>query len=762
MKRILFIFFLWIPQLLFSQTQIIHIIDESGKAIQYANINLYNIKDSVKLYSTVSDSLGLFQLNEKKGVYRLSVKCLGYEDYNRPILIDTLKVITLYEISFQLGEIVVSKSTLNRGNSLLINIEDTHLSKLHNLSDILPYMPFVTFSNNNIEVVGRGTPIFFLNGHEARDINELLNTKANNIKNIEIIISPGSEYDASIQSIIKITTKRKREEGLGGNIDVSLFYLGNQISETMRNLLNYRKGSYDFFANINMRNTRTFTTEEQISKLQIQSSKERKQHSDLLNKWLGFDGALGFDYITDKLSFGGKYTYTWTPHYVDNYDIQDTYELNSNIISKTKSSNCINRKTGIHSLESFFNYNLTSFVTIQVDNYLASSKDETEQNINKESNEAIMDSGISNGSYDYLIFCQKILSEWKIGKNALKFGSEATITNYNTDFRSSISSDIIPSYSKSIRKERTIASFCEFKTHTSIIDFTFGLRYEHSLMRYENGLYDQKKLKWHDNNFFPSLFLKKTIGNFFTGLSYSVKIRRPNYQELRSNVEYYSPLEYSSGNTFLKSSIIHNISLLSTYKDFNAVLSFEHRKNPIVQTAEQLENKESILYSPKNLPKYQKFSFSISWSKTIGSWTPFINTSAQKPLMRYNGESYNSIMFSLSFNNILALKNGYTFYLDTSFSTGGHIMLYHYKPKGELSFGLSKSFFKGKLDVDLNWTDILKTNKDKRHLQFLNIDLLRNSYRKLNGIMLSVSYKFNSQRNRYNGSNAGMSERSRL
>jgi len=42
--------------------------------------------------------------------------------------------------------------------------------------------------------------------------------------------------------------------------------------------------------------------------------------SDLLNKWLGLDGALGFDYIANKLSFGGKYTYTWTPNYVDNYD----------------------------------------------------------------------------------------------------------------------------------------------------------------------------------------------------------------------------------------------------------------------------------------------------------------------------------------------------------------------------------------------------------------------------------------------------------
>ena len=42
-----------------------------------------------------------------------------------------------------------------------------------------------------------------------------------------------------------------------------------------------------------MRNTRISTVENQISKLQLQNNKERKQHSDLLNKWLGLDGALG-------------------------------------------------------------------------------------------------------------------------------------------------------------------------------------------------------------------------------------------------------------------------------------------------------------------------------------------------------------------------------------------------------------------------------------------------------------------------------------
>ena len=40
----------------------------------------------------------------------------------------------------------------------------------------------------------------------------------------------------------------------------------------------------------------------------------------------------------------------------------------------------------------------------------------------------------------------------------------------------------------------------------------------------------------------------------------------------------------------------------------------------------------------------------------------------------------------------------------------------------------------------------LKQIKKKNNLQFVNIDLIRNSYRKVNGIILSVSYKFNLQK----------------
>ena len=58
-----------------------------------------------------------------------------------------------------------------------------------------------------------------------------------------------------------------------------------------------------------------------------------------------------------------------------------------------------------------------------------------------------------------LFFAKKILSELNIGNSILKFGSEATITNYNTEFCSSIANGVIPTYTKSERKERTVATF---------------------------------------------------------------------------------------------------------------------------------------------------------------------------------------------------------------------------------------------------------------------------------------------------------------
>ena len=71
--------------------------------------------------------------------------------------------------------------------------------------------------------------------------------------------------------------------------------------------------------------------------------------------------------------------------------------------------------------------------------------------------------------------------------------------------------------------------------------------------------------------------MAKTKNN---ALSYKIKkIRRPNYQELRSNVEYYSPLEYASGKHRFKT--LHNKSSIRKYR-FNTKLLSRIKRNYII------------------------------------------------------------------------------------------------------------------------------------------------------------------------------------
>ena len=105
-----------------------------------------------------------------------------------------------------------------------------------------------------------------------------------------------------------------------------------------------------------------------------------------------------------------------------------------------------------------------------------------------------------------------------IGNSILKFGSEATITNYNTEFCSSIANGVIPTYTKSERKERTVATFANLIHILRFIDLTFGLRYEHSLIRYKDGTDHENKIKWSNNNLFSiNIAQKKRLVIFSLG-----------------------------------------------------------------------------------------------------------------------------------------------------------------------------------------------------------------------------------------------------
>lgn len=51
------------------------------------------------------------------------------------------------------------------------------------------------------------------------DNNEIVNITPDNIKSISVITSPGSEYDAEVESVIRIRTKERRANGFSLRAD---------------------------------------------------------------------------------------------------------------------------------------------------------------------------------------------------------------------------------------------------------------------------------------------------------------------------------------------------------------------------------------------------------------------------------------------------------------------------------------------------------------------------------------------------------------
>ena len=120
---------------------------------------------------------------------------------------------TLFDkFSKELGEVVVKahlpqyKKTYE---GLLTNVAGTVLGKMGTAEDVLKHVPSIVKKKDGYEVVGKGTPIIYINNKQVRDSRELQRLKSDAIKNVEIITSPGARYDATVSSVIRI---RDRQE----------------------------------------------------------------------------------------------------------------------------------------------------------------------------------------------------------------------------------------------------------------------------------------------------------------------------------------------------------------------------------------------------------------------------------------------------------------------------------------------------------------------------------------------------------------------
>ncbi|MDE5924845.1 MAG: carboxypeptidase-like regulatory domain-containing protein, partial [Muribaculaceae bacterium] len=228
------------------------VVDETNAPIDFANVVLLKA-DSTYLAGTVTDKDGSFAFSGDFDSPRfVKISSVGYASRTLDIpLTGDLGVIVLDIESTTLGEVVVKSNrpvTAIKGDALVTNVADTQLEHAGTAEDVLVQVPMVVGHDGSFEVFGKGSPAIYINGRLVRDSNELMQISSADIKNVEVVTNPGARYDASINSVIRITTKRPQGDGFSGLLR-SVLRENKYVSSVNQANFKYRAGGLEVFAN---------------------------------------------------------------------------------------------------------------------------------------------------------------------------------------------------------------------------------------------------------------------------------------------------------------------------------------------------------------------------------------------------------------------------------------------------------------------------------------------------------------------------------
>ena len=156
---------------------------------------------------------------------------------------------------FELKEVVIKGGLPNtrlKGNVMITRVEGTPLASSGTLGEMLVKVPGMTGTDEAPEVLGKGSPLIYINGRLMRDDSELKRLRSEDIRDVEVINNPGAQYDAQVRAVVRIRTRKQQGDGLSLNLTLSdehdLRYDFDRPQVKVG--ANYRKNGVDVFGSV--------------------------------------------------------------------------------------------------------------------------------------------------------------------------------------------------------------------------------------------------------------------------------------------------------------------------------------------------------------------------------------------------------------------------------------------------------------------------------------------------------------------------------
>ena len=754
------------------------VIDAQGEPLPFVSVALLTA-DSTYIQGATSDVDGYFQIMSTDACCILRFSYIGYRTKYVDVRSSEIGTIQMEQDQTILNEIVVKgqmPKTKLTGNSMITTIQGTILGQSGTAKEMLAKVPGMTLKGEDLEVLGKGTPVFYINGRKMRDKDELKRLRSEEIASVEVITNPGAQYDATISAVVRIKTVRREGAGFGFDLmaanNQDLAFGFSDPSSTLN--LRYRRNNLDLFGMVN------YWSWDSPNDLHITQStflradegiRNILQDSHMRNDWHGegLNYNLGFNWqINDKHSLGAR---------VERHDQFKTY----NDMWVDTENNLTGRDLSHQGGHTHYPYNWQGNayyngqvnklnIDLNVDFLTDKENDDNQIDVYLPETQTMQ----QNSHISSRLWATKLVLSYPVWKGQLQAGTEMSFVKRQSC--TSITNYPLPSTDADV-KENNVAAFVAYNANLDKFGIvSAGLRYEHVGFDYTDNLDAENNITRYQDEFFPNITWSKQFGAIQTSLSYTMKTVRPKYSSLNDHIYYLNSYTLSQGDSKLKNATMQEVSINARWKWINLFAAYERRDNTITQVPMAYNNEGIMLMKQANLSDpVRNLAIFLSANPTWGVYSPSWTIGGQKfwNAMTYDDPrsatgktdvTFTKPIFFFDIYNTFRFKHSWQLEANANIQTKGDVLNFRIlSPSYNVSFVVQKCWLKNDaLCLRASISDVFQRSvQDMAHDCgfFYTVQKTRSRSHRLD---ISIRYTFNAQKSKYKGTGAGKAEQQRM
>lgn len=736
------------------------------------HIALGMVRDTVVITGTVTDSVGMYRLSvpsSVKGAFSLSYSLVGYKPktviYDETDSVWQNKNVILDDSDIHLKEVVITPDNQSlfkvTSEGLWADVEHSVLSNEPEPIDLLSKIPGTLARNNQIEVLGRGTPVYYINDRKVQNFSEVERLLVKDIQSICLIRIPDAKYDSNGKPVILIRVKRIRD---GLMVQTNLHATqAHQFSHNESLNLNYKTDKLSLFTSYKYGDSRSKNISRSQATHLADTIWDHKVYeiSKSLNTVHSYQ--VGFDYdLSPSYSFGIRYDGNISrsnPFSERRNQTVANSLLYSEIISEKTSSD----RNDNHHVNLFFSGKWADRWKFNLYADYIRQKNDSKSYTYEADKEFGETSTVYNGESDWHLYAANASVQYDAKRfGYINIGGKGSVVDgYTGGYYENIWGS-----SRTATNEKKLALYLSYYLKIKNIQLSTGIRYEAVRSSSYNIFKPVINSGYTEHTFWPNIHFSHQWGGFNHSLGYAYNMTRPDYDSMNDNFRYYGRYYAYRGNIHLKPSRNHQLNYWANYKYFYLNLEYQYEHNSMFQYFYIDPSKHSRQISTENNFEFRQLHGSFYARYPIKRWEPTFGFVFVKSFFHYlsNGirQSAGAPIMYFRYDNDFRLPKDWTLSFNLLYSTRGDFK--YIKMDLDFSVGarVQKYFLKKKLQLTLQMNDILNTSKlyGSDDMNFIyHTYRVRQDTRK---ISLGLIYRFNHFTKKYKGESAAKEEMRRL